>query len=152
MAERFYGKFGAKIRSLEGKVNLNVNGEGRQCTIIGLMKEKFWVSTKTVVPYFYVDFDYAIIWRPKIGAEFKQWELQVNTTEYDGNPAFRIYVDPQCASLSYNDLNELNYGLFVYLWKDHKMLRYIVEMMKDYFMSWFTEPYAKYKLMDSNRL
>lgn len=99
-AKRFYGGLSARLRSLAGKLTSTVNGQEKECDVVGLVTKKNSVAHNTVqgkenqtdnLNYFRMFYDIAFIWSPPIGVEIKNWTAIEDWTA-DGNNMTRHYL------------------------------------------------------------
>lgn len=100
-AARFYGGFNARLRALEGKLNAKVDGQDKQCNVIGVVMKKNSVAHNKFdgndnqtdnLNFFRLYYDVAFIWSPPIGVEIKNWTVLDDWTD-DGNNVTRHYLE-----------------------------------------------------------
>ena len=179
-AERYYGGFSARLRSLEAKLNVTVDGEEKECDLVGLALKTNSVAHATIaneegqiddLNMFRLVYDFSFIWSPPIGIEIKEWStlddwrtlnlesrFHLETMRDNSSwPPFRTdFYSPLFHVYVDPQCLGISYSQAKYFNRklsqhlDLKISGLVASVMKSHFLIQAGRPHALYKLQNSN--
>lgn len=179
-AERYYGGFSARLRSLEAKLNVTVDGQEKECHLVGLALKTNSIAHATVanqggqtddLNMFRLAYDFSFIWSPPIGIEIKEWttfddwrtfnlesRFHLETMKDNGAwPPFQTdFFSPLFHVYVDPECLNVSYPQAKYFNRklsqhlDYKISGLVAGVMKSHFLIQAGRPHAFYKLQESN--